>query len=160
MNKFKNLMERSKAINHFAKVERMSQDEIYELYFESFKAYETIFTERIRYGSHLRRIISEYKSIPEFGILKPSQLGRIIFTSRKMAYWFAFAFWKAIDAQVSSGNIDRAELQLSLTFYPHIPSASIMEEILYEQTTKKADDSLSACRQTREAEREARAVTV
>lgn len=154
-------MEKSKAIKRFAQVERMSQDDIYELFFECYSAYEAIFVERIRYGSHLRRIITEYKHIEEFRILKPSQLGRIVFTSKAMAYWFAFAFWKAIDTQVSTGNIDRAELQLTLTFYPNIPSAQIMEEILYEQKSKKASaDSLLPEGQTREAEIEARPVTV
>lgn len=155
-------MEKSKAIKRFAQVERMSQDDIYEFFYECYSAYEAIFVERIRYGSHLRRIISEYKHIPEFRVLKPSQLGSIVFTSRKMAYWFAFAFWKAIDMQVSTGNINRAELQLSLMFYQHIPSAQIMEEILYERqkNQKPGTDTLSAEGQTGEAKREARPVTV
>lgn len=154
-------MEQSKAIKRFAHVERMTQDDVYEFFYQCYSAYESTFVERIRYGSHIRRIISEYKHIPEFGLLKPSQLGRIVFTSRRMAYWFAFAFWKAIDTQVSNGNIDRAELQFSLTFYPNIPSSQIMEEILYEQKTKKASaDTLLPEGQTSEAKREARTVTV
>lgn len=138
MNKFTRTLEQSKSIKRFAQVERMSQNDIYEFYYECYCAYTDMFLERLRHGLSLRKVLSEYRHIPEFGALKPSQIGRIIFTSRKMAYWFAFMFWQAIDRQVISGSIDRDELQLELTFMGRIPSAKIMEDILYEQKTKKA----------------------
>jgi len=155
MTKFTRTLEKSKAINRFAQVERMDQDDIYEFYYECYCSYADMFLERLRHGGNLKRILAEYRDIPEFGVLKPSQIGRIIFTSRKMAYWFAFMFWQAIDRQVISGNIDRAELQLELTFIGRIPSATTMEEILYEQRKKSPTDLLLSERQTSETERTA-----
>lgn len=142
MNKYTRLLECSKAINRFAQVERMDQDDIYELFYSCYCSYADMFIERMRNGVNLKRILTEYKQLPEFGILKPSQISRIIFTSRKMAYWFAFMFWQAIDRQVIKGNIDRDELQLELTFIGRIPSAEKMEEILYEQRTKEGTTNL------------------
>lgn len=136
MNKFTTMLERSKAIAHFAEVERMSQNDIYEFFYECYCSYADLFMERIRHGGELKRILSEYRHIPEFMALKPSQLRPVVFNSRKMAYWFAFMFWQAIDRQMINGAVSRYDLQTQLTFSGPIPSAKIMEEIIYEEKQK------------------------
>jgi hypothetical protein len=142
MTKFTNLLERSKAITRFAQVERLTQDQVYELFFECFVSYGEIFIERLKHGQHLRHVISSYKHIPEFKVLRPSDIHRIVFTSRKMAYWFAFQWWMAIDKQVSEKRIDKSELIIETMFMGRIPSAITMEEILYEQKPKKGSKDL------------------
>lgn len=138
MDKFNRIIEQSKAVHRFAEVEQMSTAQLYEFYYECLCAYRDMFQERIKHGFELRRVIKAYKHLDEFRFLRPSELSRIVFTSRTMAHWFAWMWWRAIDEQVSANQIDKKELQIRLTFMSDIPSAETMEEILNEQKSKKA----------------------
>lgn len=136
MNQFSNILEKSKAIHRFMEVERLTQDQVYELYLECFCAYRDMFMERIHYATELRRVLAMYKPIPEFGTLKPSELKQVVFTSALMHKWFVFRFWQAIERQVTTGRIDAVELQLQLTFINQMPSTEYMEEILNDKKEK------------------------
>lgn len=138
MDKFNRIIEQSKAVRRFAEVEGLSTGQLYELFYECLCAYRDMFQERIKHGYELRRVIKAYKHLDEFRFLRPSELSRIVFTSRTMAHWFAFMWWRAIDEQVSSNRIDKKKLQIRLTFMNDIPSAETMEDILNEQKSKKA----------------------
>lgn len=137
MDKFNRIIEQSKAVRRFAEVEGLSTGQLYELFYECLCAYRDMFQERIKHGYELRRVIKAYKHLDEFRFLRPSELSRIVFTSRTMAHWFACMWWRAIDEQVSANQIDKKELQIRLTFMNDIPSAETMEEILNEQKSKK-----------------------
>ena len=131
---FKNTIEKSKAIHRFMQVERLSTDQVYELYFECFCSYRDMFLERIRHGYELRKVIKTYREIPGFMKLSPSDLEKAVFNSPVMHSWFAFRFWQAIDMQVLTGKTDQGELVISLTYLNQIPAAYTMEEILHEWT--------------------------
>ena len=152
MSKFKTILTRSKSINQFATVCRMNEDDVYEFYLECYLSYRDTFIERLKYGRQFKRIITRYRDIPEFLVLHPSDISRIVFTSQTMAYWFAFQFYSAIDNQVSEKRIDRADLLIEMTFLNHIPNEFTMEDILNEQRKKSTTNLLLPERQVAEPE--------
>lgn len=130
MTAFENTLTKSKAINRFMHVERLSQDAIYELYSDCFFAYRDMFMERIRFGAGLSLVISTYSCVPMFRRLSPRKIQTIVFNSPVMHQWFAFRFWQVIERQVTTGQINKADLLNELTFINQIPTALTMEEIL------------------------------
>jgi len=149
MSKLKTLLTRSRSINQFATVCRMNEDDVYEFYLECYLSYRDTFIERLKYGRQFKRVITRYRDIPEFKVLHPSDISRIVFTSQSMAYWFAFQFYTAIDNQVSEKRIDRSDLLIEMTFLNHIPNEFTMEDILNEQRKKSTTDLLLPERQDR-----------
>jgi hypothetical protein len=155
MNRFTNIMEHSRCIKHFAAERGLDQDAIYSLYVDCFVEYRENFKQRLHFGKQIHQIISEYRHIPEFNVLRASELTRIIFRSDAMAHWFAFIFWRAIDKQIQNSRADIGDLMIELKFSGAIPSTEIMEEILYEQRTKKITrDRLQSQSEASEAGRE------
>lgn len=130
MKQFNDIIEKSKVIARFAQVERLSTDELYELYFDCFCAYRNIFSERMHFSRRLRQVISAYRDIPAFMSAGVTQVQRIIFNSQVMHRWFALRFWLAIERQVTTGQIDKTELINELAYMNIIPSRATMEEIL------------------------------
>jgi hypothetical protein len=128
--KFNEILNTSNAISQFSKNKGLSEDQLYELFFECFCSYIEMFRERLRYARNLKRVISIYKEIKAFGECTPEQVVQAMFSSPHMHRWFAYRFQEAIDAQLIEKKTSKNELQLTLSFMGAIPTKKSMEEIL------------------------------
>lgn len=131
--KFKTIILESKAIQRFAEAENLSENELFEFFFEAYCSYMGMFKERLSYGRQLNRVMSSYRNLRAFKVLTPRELVERMFKSEMMQNWFAYRLWAEIDKQVRNKAIDKAELLLAVTFMNAIPTTNQMEEILNEK---------------------------
>ena len=131
---FDQILFTSRAVRQYMKVERLSEPEVYELFFNCFCSYIDMMMERLKTGRELNRMITAYTGIAEFRNATPEKLFRTLFTSPHMHAWFAYRFIFEADKQLMAGHTDTDELWLSLAFSPAIPVAAKMKQILTGET--------------------------
>jgi hypothetical protein len=131
---FNEIIFTSRAVRRYMQVERLSDNEVYELFFNCFCSYIDMMMERLKTGRELNRMISAYTGIAEFRSATPEKLFKTLFTSPHMHAWFAYRFVFEADKQLLSGHTDKDELWLSLAFSSAIPVAEKMKQILTGET--------------------------
>lgn len=126
------LIKQSKVVRRYMQLENLNEDELHELYFESFYSYLEMFKERLSFAQRLNQIIFTYSSIEAFKTMTPKELTDRMLYNKTMQEWFVNRFWRAIDEQVVTRAVDKNELVNSLTFIAAIPKTNLMEEIINE----------------------------
>ena len=142
--KFDEILFNSKAVARYCKLERLSTDDLYELFFHCFSSYIDMMKERVKNGRELNRIISTYRHIQPFRDASPERLFGKLFTSPRMHAWFARRMCAEMDKQIINNHTDTSELWVSITFTSVIPVAKTMEEILNDTTSNKQPGSNKA----------------
>lgn len=129
---FNDILNQSAIVHRFAALEALSENDLYELYFESFCSYIAMFRERLKLGKELRKVLVAYKDIEGFGSRTPEEVVKAMFVSPQMHRWFAYRFIFEIDNQLTAGNTNKNELANGINFASAIPTKIHMQDIINE----------------------------